>query len=224
MNKPFKMSYDDTSSVGTIYIYGHIENYEYGEKETTAWSFAKELEEIKANADTIHIRINSYGGVVSEGFAIYNLIKSLKQKTIAFIDGFACSIASIIPMACDEIRMSESSLMMIHKPHIGACGNADDFRKQADELDKILEPSISAYLSRVNISREQLMSMLDSGDTWLTPQEALDMGFCTHVDTESAKQSIECSYMSKLIEENKRLKQMASVPKTTTQILNEFLS
>lgn len=219
MNKPYKMSVRSETREAEVFLYGDIEKYEYVENDVTSYSFASEIKAL-TDVDTIYFRINSDGGVVSEGLAIFNLIKDLKQKTIAIIDGFACSISSVIPMACDEIHMNESSLMMIHKPWTNRSGNADDFRREASILDTVLEPTIKAYLRHCTISREELLQMLDNGDTWLTPTKALEMGFCTKILENEVKQSLQAGYVLSLIKEIETLK----TPKTTKQQLNEYFA
>ena len=224
MIKPFKMSLSDDKKTGEIFIYGEITRYEWEDGDVSSWSFKDELEEIK-DADTVIVRINSYGGSVSEGFAIYNLIKDLPQKTIAKIDGFACSIASVIPMACDEIHMSQVSAMMIHKPFGYSSGNSDQLRKQANELDTLLQPSINAYMSKVNIPREELLEMLKE-DTWLTCDIAFEMGFCTHITGDDITQSFENEHILSLVNQNLNLKNqlLHSSAKSTKQLLNEYFS
>ena len=98
----------------------------------------------------------------------------------AYCDGFACSIASVIFMAGDERIMSKSSLLMIHNAWMYVSGNASELRKQADDLDKITQASINAYLEHINISEEELKELLNK-ESWLTYNECIEMGFATSV-------------------------------------------
>lgn len=223
INKPYQITRD--GSVAKIYIYGDIEKYEYMDSDVTSYSFKEELQEC-SGADRLEVHINSYGGVVSEGLAIYNLLKNVKSKVIVKIDGFACSIASVIAMAGGEIHMPRTALMMIHKPWTYASGNADDLRKQAQDLDSVLSPSVEAYMSKINISRDKLIELL-TAETWLTADEALAMGFCSHItETEdNTKQCMTDINIRHLVMENKALSEKLNTkPKTTKDILNNYFN
>src|SRR5690606_40921758 len=161
-----------------IYIYGDIVSWPLLESDVSSHSLAKEIAGLEV--DQINVYINSYGGEVAEGLAIYNALKRHKAKVRTYCDGFACSAASVVFMAGDERIMSASSMLMIHNAWMWAAGDANELRKEADDLEKINEASSNAYLEHINISKEQLKEMLDK-ETWLTAQEALDMGFCTTV-------------------------------------------
>ena len=172
-------------SEASIFIYGDIvsEPWKWYESDVTSHDLVKEIEGL--DVYVIHCYINSYGGEVAEGLAIYNALKRHKAKVKTYCDGFACSAASVVFMAGDERIMSASSMLMIHNAWMWAAGDANELRKQADDLEKINEASNNAYLEHINISKEQLQEMLDK-ETWLTAQEALDMGFCTTVVNDPA--------------------------------------
>ena len=161
-----------------LYIFGDITSWPWDEKDRDAFGIVKELE--KLEADTIHVHINSYGGEVAEGLAIHNVLKNNKARVITYCDGFACSAASVIFMAGDERYMNSASLLMIHNAWSYASGNANDFRKQADDLDKITLASINAYMARVSITEKKLKQLMDD-ETWLTAEEALTDGFATNI-------------------------------------------
>lgn len=159
-------------------IYGDITSYPYFESDVSAFNLSKELE--KVTAKTIEVYINSYGGEVAEGLAIYNALKRHKAKVITYVDGFACSIASVIAMAGDERIMYPASLLMIHNAWTNAQGNAEELRKVADDLDTITSASIQAYKEHCNITEEELKELLDN-ETWLTAEQALEKGFITKI-------------------------------------------
>ena len=193
MNKKY-YSLVQENNEATINIYGDITSWEWFESDVSSYTLSKELEVIEA--DTIHVYINSYGGEVAEGLAIYNALKRHKAKIITHTDGFACSIASVIFMAGDERIMSTASLLMIHNAWTYAKGNANELRKQADDLDVITQASINAYMMDINITEDELKQLLDN-ETWLSPQSALDMNFCTSIvnekDSNKASQSVKKS-------------------------------
>lgn len=156
--------------------------------DVTARGLVKELEAL-GDVSQINVYINSYGGEVAEGLAIYNALKRHSAKVKTVCDGFACSIASVIFMAGDERVMNESSLLMIHNAWTLAMGNAEELRKQADDLEKITQASVEAYKAHSNLSEEKIKELMDN-ETWILPSEALEYGFATSIEkTESKKES-----------------------------------
>ena len=141
------------------------------------------------DVEQINVYINSYGGEVAEGLAIYNALRRHKAKVTTYCDGFACSIASVIFMAGDERIMNEASLLMIHNAWTWAWGNAAELRKQADDLEKITQASVEAYKAHSSLSEEEIKNLMDN-ETWILPEEALSYGFATKIDkTEKEKAS-----------------------------------
>ena len=123
------------------------------------------------------------GGSVSEGVAIFNQLRRYKDKVTAYIDGFACSIASVIPMAASKVVMSETAMLMIHNPWTFAMGNAKELRKTAEDLDKVRDGCIiPAYKAKCGdkLTDEKLIEMLDN-ETFINSTEALEYGFCDEI-------------------------------------------
>lgn len=204
--KYFSLVRNEESKSADINIFGDITSWDIEEfGEMSAHTLSKQLEELN-DVDTINVHISSYGGEVKEGLAIYNALKNHKAKIKTYCDGFACSIASVIFMAGDERIMSKSSALMIHNAWMFASGNANDLRKQADDLDKITKLSIEAYLEHVNISEEELKQMLDE-ETWLLYDECLDYGFATSVIGEEKTENITQSAKSTILKMIKQLKE-----------------
>lgn len=202
MKKYFSM--ETTDSEANIHIYGDITEWEWLESDVSSYTLAKQLQELN-DVETIHVHINSYGGEVKEGLAIYNALKQHKAKVITYCDGFACSIASVIFMAGDERVMSNSSLLMIHNAWTYCSGNANDLRKTADDLETMTKMSVNAYLKEININEEELIQLLDA-ETWLTGAQALEMGFITSIvgETESkVSQSVKKSLVEVILEHQK---------------------
>ena len=174
MNRYYSLYTEENGS--ELHIYGDITSYKYSENDVSSYSIAKELSELDISKP-LTVYINSYGGEVAEGLAIYNQLKRFENcKTV--VDGFAASIASVIFMAGKERIMSPSSLLFIHNAWTMAAGNADELRKTADDLEKITSASIGAYMEHVNISEDKLKELLDA-ETWLSADEAVEMGFAT---------------------------------------------
>lgn len=134
------------------------------------------------SVNTINVHINSFGGYVFEGITIHNVLKGSGKKINVIIDGIAASIASVIAMAGDSIKMYPTSQMMIHNCWGWVCGNANDLRKEADNMDAIMESSKIAYLEKSNgkLSREDLDKMLDE-ETYLTADRCYELGLCDEI-------------------------------------------
>ena len=169
-----------TDKKGEIFIYGDIVSEEWFANEVTAPGFKQQLDEL-GNVSEIDVHINSSGGNVFEGHAIYNMLKMHKAKINIYIDALAASIASVIAMSGDTIFMHKNSFLMIHNSWIMTVGNAKELRDTADLLDKTDEASNQAYLDRaLNISEKELKELLDA-ETWLTASEALEKGFIDEI-------------------------------------------
>ena len=189
MNSPRKyFSLVKTNQVATINIYGDITSWAWA---GTSWGdmsanlLSRQLEELE-DVNEIHVYLNSYGGEVAEGLAIYNALRRHKAKIVTYCDGFACSIASVIFMAGDERVMNEASLLMIHNAWTYASGNSAELRKLAEDMDKITQASVEAYKAHSNLEEKQIKKMMDA-ETWILPSEALEYGFATKIDKTEAK-------------------------------------
>ena len=158
-----------------IFIYDVIVDYAWDEDETTAKGFIDDLKEAGSKT-AVDLHINSPGGSVFAGLAIYNAIKRHQGRVSVYIDGLAASIASVVAMAGDTIIIPENALMMIHDPYALAMGSAEDLRKTADSLDKAKDGIISAYRSRTNLA-DEIISGLMSAETWMGASEAVNLGF-----------------------------------------------
>lgn len=148
----------------------------------SAKQFADELK-AAGNVDTIHLYLNSSGGNVMDGLAIFNTLKRHKARKIVDIDGFAVSIASIVAMAGDDIRMAQNGMMMIHRPWIVTSGNAEELREQAAIMDKIKRNLVKTYADQTGKEESEISDMMDA-ETWMTAQEALDHGFIHKITVE----------------------------------------
>ena len=159
----------------TVYLYDVIDSW-YG---ISAEQFIKDFNALEQK--TVHLRINSPGGSVFDGTSIYNTIKQSQKTVIVHIDGLAASIASIIALAGDEVRIAENAYLMIHEPWSLVIGNADDMRKEADLLDKVSGTIASTYVKKTGKNEEEISAMM-AVETWMTGNEALEHGFVDYVD------------------------------------------
>lgn len=169
-----------SNNAATINIYGDITSFPWCEGDVSSANLSKQLDEL-TDVNEISVYINSYGGEVAEGLAIYNALKRHKAKVKTYCDGFAASIASVIFMAGDERIMNESSLLMIHNAWSFVQGNAQELRKQADDLEKITQASVIAYKAHSTLSEEKIKSLMDA-ESWILPEEATEYGFATSIE------------------------------------------
>src|SRR5690625_2640779 len=109
------------------------------------------------------------------------MLKRHKAHVTVYVDGLAASVASVIAMAGDEVIMPANAMMMIHDPWTWGAGNAKQFRKLADDLDKIGESIVAAYEGKTGLSSEEITSIMDA-ETWLTASEAVEMGFADTIE------------------------------------------
>jgi len=174
------MSFSPSAAGGGEYdlmVHGDIGESFWGES-VSAKSVVTQLRKLAPNTKQINIRINSFGGSVADGLAIYNALRDSKARKVAIIDGVAISAGSLIAMAGDEIHAPKSALMMIHGPWTVAQGNSAQMRKHADVLDKWADAMVSAYVRKTGKSEDEIRSMLKDGqDHWFTAEEAVTAGF-----------------------------------------------
>jgi ATP-dependent protease ClpP protease subunit len=167
----FNLAYSEETKTADIYIYNDI-----GYFGVSANDFKEQL--LSVNAGDLNIYINSMGGEVGDGMAIYNILKRHQGKKTVHIDGMAASIASVIAMAGDEIIMPETALMFLHQPWTMTAGNADDLQRTAEHLNKTEAAIIAAYTAKTGRDAALIAQMLKD-ETTLSAQEAIDLGFAT---------------------------------------------
>lgn len=146
---------------------------------------------IGASDGDLAVRINSPGGYVMEGLAIYNAFVRARQggrKVIVHIDGLAASMASVIAMVGDEIHIADTALMMIHNPWDCACGDAAELRRAADQLDMLRDQIVKIYAGTTGLGEAALIAMMDA-ETWLTAEQATAQSFATTISPAIAAQA-----------------------------------
>ena len=180
LTKYYQLTQNDTSA--DLYIFGDICAWAWPELgEQSGVTIVNQLKEL--DVDTINVHINSYGGDVAEGLAIYNVLREHKAQIVTICDGFACSAASVVFMAGDRRVMQPASLLMIHNAWTVAMGNAAQLRKTADDIETITQASVEAYKKVATISEEEIKALMDA-ETWILPKDAVEYGFATEIDDE----------------------------------------
>jgi ATP-dependent Clp protease, protease subunit len=200
-----------------MYIYGYIEGDgrdwwtgETIESETSANHFKNELAKYP-DVKQINLYVNSNGGTVSEAVAVRNQLKRHPARVTGYVDGFACSAASFILTACDEVKMYSNTMQMLHLMWDCACGNYKEFRKFADDLEQISIGNRQAYLEKSGgkLSEEKVIEILES-ESWLTAQECLEYGLADEV-IEEEKDLVEAQEIAQKV--NKNLQQQINYNK-----------
>lgn len=172
--KEFLEIKNQTETSCDLYFYGDIVSSWWG-----AWDDTDQYPEAvrdflnEAKGKDLNIHVNSGGGSVFAGITIYNMIKNHVGNKIVYIDGLAASIASVIALAGDKVIMNTGSSFMIHKPFSWICGNADDMRKCAEDLDVIQNCIMQVYKENLNdgVDIKTIEDMVNT-ETWLTGEEA----------------------------------------------------
>lgn len=169
MNKWYNMTINGAEA--EVLLFGEIG------WDINAAAFASDLKAL-GEVGKINLRINSGGGSIIEGTAIFNTILRHPANVTAYIEGWAASMASVIAMAADEIVIPENAWMVIHNPWTGVMGDAEDLRKNADLLDRMKDTIVEAYMRHATVSRDEIVKMMDD-ETWMSGAEAVEYGFAT---------------------------------------------
>lgn len=172
-------------SRGEIWLYDQIGASFWGDG-ITAKAFQKELAAL-GKVTTINLRINSPGGDVFDGFAIYNLLKQHPASVEVDVDGVAASIASIIAMSADagKLRMAKNALMMIHNPQGGAYGDETEMQRVAALLKTVKGNLIDTYVDRTACKASDAEAWMNE-ETWFTADAAMQCGFADAITAETA--------------------------------------
>ncbi|MCX6256843.1 MAG: Clp protease ClpP [Bacteroidia bacterium] len=160
----------------TIYLYGEIGS----DNGITDKDYVSQLDTLPVNTKKINLRINTPGGDIFQGYAIYNLIKASKVPVDCYVDGIASSMGSIIALAGQKTYMCQNSMFMIHNPASKIEGTSDEMINQANILDKIKNQVVSIYCDKTGLSANVITDMMNK-TTWLNAEEALNLKFIDEI-------------------------------------------
>lgn len=183
IERKFETFHNEAVNATEITIYGIIGD-SWWEDSVSAGDIDNALKGISGD---IIINLNSPGGDAFDGIAIYNRLKKHNGKVTINVDGWACSAASVIAMAADELVMGLGSMFMIHEASTVVWGTKRDMRKEADVLEKLEDGIIDIYMTKASVNREEIRSMVDD-ETWFSAQEAVEMGFATATEATGTKE------------------------------------
>lgn len=159
---------------GEIWLYEQIGASFWGDG-ISAKSFQKELNGL-GKVTNIDLRINSPGGDVFDGFAIYNMLQQHPATVDVYVDGVAASIASIIAMAGDTVKMAKNSMMMIHNPQGVAIGDENEMDRVKALLAQVKGNLTNTYVERTKNKADQVNAWMDD-ETWFSAEAAVEHGF-----------------------------------------------
>lgn len=202
MPKPY-FDFQQAGEQADIYIFGDITSFPCVESDVSAFRLARRLEQSE-NLAEINIHVDSYGGEVSEGFAIYNAIRNKNAHVKTYADGFVASAAIYPFLAGDERVANNVSAFYFHPVIGGQYGYAEDLRETADELDKLTEIGLGAFTAAG--MKEQAARDLINSKTWYAPEAVLEMGLATSIQKQSDSKTALQSVRSLIV------RQMLAVP------------
>ena len=174
--KFYSLSQDE--SIAELLIYDEISFWGID-----AQSFVTELQQV--DTDVINVRINSPGGSVFDGLAIFNALRAHPARVDTFVDGVAASIASVIALAGSTVSVAENSFFMIHNPWAIALGDAKELRSVADNLDKVSGSLERTYVNASEMTIDEVKAAMDA-ETWYDAEESVEVGFADQI-TDTSK-------------------------------------
>lgn len=163
-----------------IWVYEQIGEDWFGEG-LTAKKFSNELAALDVSQIDLHI--NSPGGSVFDGQAMYNALLRHPANVTTYVDGVAASIAGVVALAGNEVVMAANALFMVHNAWGMAMGTAEDIRAYADVLDKVGGTIVGVYQKKTDKDEDEIRELMDA-ETWMTAAEAVELGFADRVGDE----------------------------------------
>ncbi|PKG23940.1 head maturation protease, ClpP-related [Niallia nealsonii] len=218
-----KFKAEAKEDMSSLTIYGDIGESWWGDS-ISASQIERALKDIQS--DTIHVHLNSGGGDVFDGIAIYNQLKNHSAKIVIHVEGLAASAASLILMAADEAIIYTGAMVMIHEASTGVWGTKADIKKTLNALEGIDKSLADIYMTRFQGERAEVEKMIEN-ETWFTAGEAVDIGLADIVDEKEAEpveedpEEFKNSVLEKIRNRNGN-KINNQVTKTNNSILDKF--
>lgn len=215
----FKAEISEDTNSSMLTIYGDIGESWWNES-TSALDVERELKNI--TSDTITVKLNSGGGDVFDGIAIYNQLKNHSAEIIVQVDGLAASAASLIAMAADTLIMNTGSMMMIHEASTVAWGTKADIKKTLNALEGIDKSIADIYMTRFKGERSEIVTLIEN-ETWFTSNEAMDVGLADEVNEVKEETVDPEEYKNSILARLRKKEQPAQVAASSNKnILEKF--
>lgn len=186
-----------------VYIFGDITPVEWLDGDVSANGVVGQIRGL--DVDEIHVHIDSYGGSVSEGWAIYNALREHPAKIVTYGDGFVASAALFPFLAGDERHASSLSAYYMHEVSMGVYGYAKELRAAANEVDMMTDVGVKAFVQRAGMDENEVRELM-AQETWLSPSDALERGIATDIIADSAPrhmQSAKSAFLQQFMTQKK---------------------
>lgn len=184
MKKFYALS-EVSSGKSEVYIYSDIG---WG---VSAQQFAEDMRAIP-QGNAISLRISCAGGMINEGWAMHSLISERKDKVVAYVDGLAASMASVVMCAASKVVAAAGSWIMIHNGRSGSFGTAEDLRREADIIEKMSAKLLAVYVAKTGKPEAEVKAAMDA-ETWFTAEEAKAFGLVDEIVGEVSAQA--CAHL-----------------------------
>lgn len=224
-NSHFFQVKNQSTNSADLYFYGDIidnTGWKWDDSDVMPDDVKNLLDQIDG-VNNLNIYMNSGGGSVFAGLAIYNMLKRHKAQKTVHVDGVAASIASVIAMAGDKVIIPANAFLMIHKPWSWTVGNSNDFKKMAEDLDKIELGIMNVYKENLKdgVTIEEVQQLVDA-ETWLTGDEASNY---FNIEVSQSNNAAACSseYFDKYNKTPSRIVKAKEQPAKPADNINEKL-
>ena len=197
--KPVQIIQNLPEHSAEIYIFGDIVASQWYDDETSPDSFRRQLQRLHAEGVTdLNVHVDSYGGAISAGWAIYNVLKDWPGTISTFADGFVAS-AAVYPFLAGKNRYANPmSAFFLHQAWTVADGNADELRKAADDIEKFNAIGLEAFAA-AGMDKDRILE-LEKQETWLNASEALELGLATEILDRSENQDAQQSVRARIVQ------------------------
>lgn len=188
-NRYYDIVTNKTSKTAEVLIYGVI-GESWWEESITARRFVSDFKNLEKTHDTINVRINSPGGSVFDGLAIFNAISKSPKDVHTYNDGLCASMAAVLLLAADKekVHPAKNSLLMLHAPLVGAFGNRKEIEKVLNALDKVQDVLVTSVCEKTGLDKEEVVAKyFDYEDHWLTADEAKAAGLYENIEEEEVE-------------------------------------
>lgn len=193
MSKPKAKYYDlvqnKADKITDILIYGVIGD-SWFEESTTARQFVTDFRNAEKDSDRINIRLNSPGGSVFDGLAIFNAISASKKDIHTYNDGVCASMAAVLLLSVksERIHPAKNSLFMLHSPSTGAWGNREQIESALNVLDKVQKVLVTSVCDKTGLDETEVeKKYFDYKDHWFTADEAKAAKFYSQIEDEEVE-------------------------------------
>ncbi|WP_372775643.1 head maturation protease, ClpP-related [Mangrovibacterium sp.] len=188
-NQYYDIVSNKISKTAEVLIYGVI-GESWWEESITARRFVTDFKNLEKDHDNINVRINSPGGSVFDGLAIFNAIANSPKDVHTYNDGLCASMAAVLLLAANKVNVhpAKNSLLMLHAPMVGTFGNRREIEKTLNTLDKVQDVLVTSICEKTGLQKDDVVAKyFDYTDHWLTADEAKAAGLYENIEEDEAE-------------------------------------